>query len=144
MPAAAARRLVPRGDSMAGRRARTNAAARRSPSLARAVRGLASVVATAAEIGRLPPADHRPWPPPAGPWVMKQTWTNLLFAHWPLPPRVLRPLVPAGLQLETFESQAWVGITPFVLTGLRPRSMPAVPGVSEFPEINVRTYVTAG
>jgi uncharacterized protein YqjF (DUF2071 family) len=75
---------------------------------------------------------------------MAQTWRNLLFAHWPLSPRVLRPLIPAGLTLESFESQAWVGITPFVITGLRPRAMPALPGVSQFPEINVRTYVTAG
>jgi uncharacterized protein YqjF (DUF2071 family) len=129
---------------MAGRRPHTAGAARPSPSLTGALRGLKAAVAAAVEIGRLPPADHRPWPPPDDPWIMKQTWRNLLFAHWPLPARVLRPLVPAGLQLETFEAQAWLGITPFVLTGLRPRAAPAIPGVSEFPEINVRTYVTAG
>ena len=43
-----------------------------------------------------------------------------------------------------FEGQAWVGITPFVLSGLRPRAAPAIPGLSRFPEINVRTYVTTG
>jgi uncharacterized protein YqjF (DUF2071 family) len=75
---------------------------------------------------------------------MAQTWRNLLFAHWPVPPRALRPLIPAGLTLQMLDGQAWLGITPFVLTGLRPRAMPALPGVSEFPEINVRTYVTAG
>lgn len=75
------------------------------------------------------------------PWIMHQTWQDLLFAHWPLPERALRPLVPAGLTLQTFEGQAWLGITPFVLTGLRPRALPAVPGLSQFPEINVRTYV---
>lgn len=75
---------------------------------------------------------------------MAQTWRNLLFAHWRMPPRTLRPLVPAGLTLQTFDGDAWLGITPFVVTGLRPRAVPAIPGVSEFPEINVRTYVTAG
>jgi uncharacterized protein YqjF (DUF2071 family) len=75
---------------------------------------------------------------------MAQTWRSLLFAHWPVAPRVLRPLLPAGLTLESFASQAWVGITPFVLTGLRLRATPALPGVSRFLEINVRTYVTAG
>jgi hypothetical protein len=73
---------------------------------------------------------------------MAQTWRNLLFAHWPVERRALRPLVPAGLTLQTFDGQAWLGITPFVLTGLRPRALPALPGVSQFPEINVRTYVT--
>jgi uncharacterized protein len=75
---------------------------------------------------------------------MTQTWRDLLFAHWPLPEHALRPLIPAGLTLETFDGQAWVGITAFVLTGLRPRAVPGIPGVSRFPEINVRTYVTAG
>jgi len=75
---------------------------------------------------------------------MAQTWSNLLFAHWPVPPRALRPLIPAGLILQIFDGEAWLGITPFVLIGLRARGMPAMPGVSQFPEINVRTYVTAG
>jgi uncharacterized protein YqjF (DUF2071 family) len=75
---------------------------------------------------------------------MAQTWSNLLFAHWPVRPGALRPLLPAGLTLQLFDGEAWLGITPFVLTGLRPRALPALPGVSRFPEINVRTYVTAG
>jgi uncharacterized protein YqjF (DUF2071 family) len=74
---------------------------------------------------------------------MRQTWRHLLFAHWPVPPESLRRLVPAGLELQTFEGRAWIGTTPFVLTGLRPRALPALPGLSTFPEINVRTYVTA-
>lgn len=75
---------------------------------------------------------------------MFQRWRDLLFAHWPVPAESLRRLVPAGLTLQEFEGRAWVGITPFVLTGLRPRAMPAIPGLSRFPEINVRTYVSAG
>jgi uncharacterized protein len=75
---------------------------------------------------------------------MAQTWQSLLFAHWPLPVEALRPLVPRGLTVQTFDGQAWIGITPFVLTGLRLRATPAIPGVSRFPEINVRTYVTDG
>ena len=105
---------------------------------------LGAVARAIAGAGDLPPAGHRPWPPPARPWIMVQSWRNLLFAHWPVPTPVLRPLIPAGLDLQTFEDQAWVGITPFVLAGLRPRAMPAVVGLSRFPEINVRTYVTAG
>ena len=74
---------------------------------------------------------------------MAQTWRNLLFAHWPVPSRPLSHLIPPGLTLQTFDRHAWVGITPFVLTGLRARATPAIAGVSEFPELNVRTYVTA-
>jgi uncharacterized protein YqjF (DUF2071 family) len=73
---------------------------------------------------------------------MAQTWRNLLFAHWRVRGGTLRPLVPQGLGLQTFDGDAWLGITPFMLTGLRPRAAPAIPGLSEFPEINVRTYVT--
>ena len=58
-------------------------------------------------------AAHRPWPPPARPWVITQTWTDLLFAHWPVPPQTLRTLIPAGLELDTFDGQAWVGVIPF-------------------------------
>lgn len=84
--------------------------------------------------------EHRPWPLPDGPWVMEQTWHDLLFAHWPLSPDVLRPLVPAQLPLDTYQGQCWVGVVPFWMR-IRPRGMPAIPGLSEFPELNVRTYV---
>jgi uncharacterized protein YqjF (DUF2071 family) len=77
---------------------------------------------------------------PALPWIMVQTWQNLLFAHWPVAAEALRPLVP--LPLDTFDGQAWVGVTPFYLTGLHPRGVPPLPLISHFPELNVRTYVT--
>lgn len=86
----------------------------------------------------------RPWPLPSRPWVMAQTWRRLLFAHWPVAERTIRPLVPDALTLETFDGSAWIGVTPFLLTDLRLRALPAIPGLSGFPEINVRTYVTAG
>ncbi len=86
--------------------------------------------------------DHRPWPLPARPWVMTQTWTNLLFAHWPLPPDIIRPLVPPMLPLDLYDGRAWVAVAPFSISGLRMRGMPALPVISRFPELNVRTYVT--
>ena len=94
------------------------------------------------ESDRLPPDDHRPWPIPREPWVMAQTWDDLLFAHWPLAPARLRALVPAGLTLDTFDGSAWLAVTPFRVRGLRLHGLPAVPGLSDFNEINVRTYVT--
>ncbi|QBD76525.1 DUF2071 domain-containing protein [Ktedonosporobacter rubrisoli] len=85
---------------------------------------------------------HRPFPLPAGPWVMTQIWHHLLFANWPLPPEMVRPLVPSQLSLDTFEGQAWISIVPFYMTYVRPRGVPSVPGISRFPELNVRTYVS--
>jgi uncharacterized protein len=85
--------------------------------------------------------DHRPWPLPEGPWIQEQTWGNILFAHWPVPPEAVRPLVPDKLELDTWEGEAWVGITPICITGLRLRGTPALPLLSTFPEVDVRTYV---
>ena len=87
--------------------------------------------------------DHRPWPLPVGPWVMMQSWHDLLFAHWPIPVDVMRALVPPALELDTFDGSAWVGVVPFRMSGVRPRLLPAVPWLSAFPELNVRTYVKA-
>jgi uncharacterized protein len=87
---------------------------------------------------------HRPWPLPQGPWVMRQTWDRLLFAHWPVHFDALRPLVPAALELDRYDREAWLGIVPFLMRNVRPRLLSAVPWLSAFPELNVRTYVTGG
>jgi hypothetical protein len=81
-------------------------------------------------------------PVPQRPWVLKQSWNDLLFAHWPVAQDRLRELVPRYLELDTYESQAWVSVTPFRLTDMSPRGLPALPWISSFNEINVRTYVT--
>ena len=92
----------------------------------------------------LPNMAHRPWPPPTRPWVLAMQWHDLLFLHWPVPPAVLRPAIPPALTLETFEGTAWLGVTPFRMAGTRLRLLPPLPWCSAFPELNVRTYVTAG
>jgi uncharacterized protein YqjF (DUF2071 family) len=76
------------------------------------------------------------------PPLMRQTWRHLLFAHWPVPPELLRPYLPAGLEVDTFEGQAWLGVVPFTMSGIRPLGLPAVPGLSRLHELNVRTYAT--
>jgi uncharacterized protein len=86
---------------------------------------------------------HRPWPLPAGGWVMAQIWHDLLFAHWPVPQAILRPRIPAQLAVDTFDGQGWLGVVPFRMSGVRLRGTSRVPWLSAFPELNVRTYVVA-
>jgi len=78
------------------------------------------------------------------PVAMFQRWERLLFAHWRVEASVLRPQLPSGLSLDLYDGEAWVAVTPFEITRLRLRGLPPLPGASRFPELNVRTYVTAG
>jgi uncharacterized protein YqjF (DUF2071 family) len=87
---------------------------------------------------------HRPWAMPGGPWVMTQTWHDLLFAHWLMDPAHLRAKVPHEFELDLFDNSAWLGIVPFHMTNVAPRGVPSMPWISAFPELNVRTYVRVG
>ena len=73
---------------------------------------------------------------------MRQIWHDLLFAHWPIGLKIMRALVPPELPLDIFEGSCWLAIAPFHMSGIRARGLPAFPGLSRFPELNVRTYVT--
>ena len=90
------------------------------------------------------PAELSPrcYPSPTSPWVMAQSWHDLLFMHWPVDPVQLAKVLPPQLPLDTFEGQAYLAVVPFRMSGVRPRLFPPVPGLSAFPELNVRTYVT--
>lgn len=85
---------------------------------------------------------NRSWPVPSRPWIMAQTWHDLLFMHWPIPIEQMRAVVPDILPLDTFADQAWIGVVPFRMSGIRARGLPLIPGTSAFLELNVRTYVT--
>ena len=100
-------------------------------------------IAAAASHGKvLDENEHRPWPLPDAPWIMGQSWERLLFAHWRVPLDQLREVVHPKIPIDTFDGDAWVGITPFTVTGFHVRGTPPPPGVSSFHEINVRTYAT--
>lgn len=86
--------------------------------------------------------DHRTAPMPSGPWIMLQKWHDLLFAHWAVPAETIRHLVPKRLDLDLRDGTAWVGVIPFWMSDVRFRGTPPMPGLSTFPELNVRTYVT--
>ncbi len=72
---------------------------------------------------------------------MLQIWRSLTFLHWRYDATTIASILPRGLTLDTFDGSAWVGLVPFVLTGVQPYGFPALPWISEFPETNVRTYV---
>lgn len=78
---------------------------------------------------------------PAGPPVMYQRWEDLLFLHWEWSPGELQGTLPPGLRVDTHHGKAYLGIVPFKMRAIRPRFLPAVPGVSNFLELNLRTYV---
>jgi uncharacterized protein len=86
--------------------------------------------------------EHRPWPLPKDPWIMTQDWDDLLFIHWAVPVEAMRQIVPSVLPLDTFDGKAWIGVVPFGISSFRPRWVVPIPGLSYFPELNVRTYVT--
>jgi uncharacterized protein len=88
--------------------------------------------------------EHRLYPPPPTPWIMTQTWLELLFAHWTVPADQIRSRLPSTLELDLHEGSAYIGVVPFRMSNVRLRGTPAVGGLSEFLELNVRTYVTAG
>jgi len=73
--------------------------------------------------------------------VMFQRWRSLLFLHWSVNPRKIQATLPSGLFVDTFEDRAYLGIVPFLMEGVRPRFCPPVTGLSNFPELNLRTYV---
>lgn len=79
---------------------------------------------------------------PAGSVAGYQTWSDLLFVHWRIPAVELRPLLPTSVEIDEWDESAWVGLVLFHMSGVRPWWFPALPGVSEFHETNVRTYVT--
>ncbi len=84
---------------------------------------------------------HRPWPMPRAPWVMTQSWHDLLFAHWRVDVSALRQAVPEAFDLDLFDGDAWIGVVPFQMRNVGLRATPVLPWISAFPELNVRTYV---
>ncbi len=98
--------------------------------------------ATASEI--LARVEHRPWPIASGPWIMRQRWHELLFAHVPIDADRMRAAIPRELELDTFEGRAWLGVVPFRMSDIRFRGAPKIPGASAFAELNLRTYVNYG
>lgn len=73
--------------------------------------------------------------------VMRQDWHHLLFLHWEVPAASLEPHLPRGLEVDTFEDRAFVGLIPFTINHVHPKGLPPIPSASRFHETNLRTYV---
>lgn len=84
---------------------------------------------------------HRPFEMPKGNWVYYQEWNRVIFLHWEVPYDVLRKLVPADLDLDNFDGKYYVSVVPFTMEKIRPKYLPSVSFISDFDEINIRTYV---
>lgn len=87
---------------------------------------------------------HRPFPYPTDKWAFYQEWKEVLFLHWKIPYDVLRKAVPENLKLDNFQGNFYVSLVPFSMINVRPRYLPSFPMVSDFHEINLRTYIHMG
>jgi len=85
--------------------------------------------------------DHRPWPLPSTRHHWRQSWHDLMFAHWRIDAAALRPLVPDALEVQEWDGSSWIAVVPFRMTDVMLRRLPSLPWVSAFPELNVRVYV---
>ena len=75
------------------------------------------------------------------PMIMHQRWEDLLFLHWRISAERIQETLPADLTVDTFQGDAWLGLSPFFMRDVRVVGTPALPWFSNFLELNVRTYV---
>lgn len=87
---------------------------------------------------------HRPWDLPVGQWRYYQEWNDAVFLHWKVPVEVLQQLVPRELELDLHQGEAWVSVVAFTMEKIRPYGLPSLSLISDFHEVNVRTYVKKG
>lgn len=85
--------------------------------------------------------EHRPWKMPTSQWKFYQEWNNAIFLHYQVELIDLEKFVPKELEIDLFEGKAWVSVVAFTMENIRPRNLPSFPPVSNFDEINIRTYV---
>ena len=84
---------------------------------------------------------HRPWPLPNSKWRYYQEWNDVVFLHWKVDTNELTRWVPRELEIESYDGNAWVSVVAFSMENVRLRNFPAFPPISNFHEINIRTYV---
>lgn len=84
---------------------------------------------------------HRPWDMPTDSWRFYQEWNNAIFLHWQVELADLEEFVPKELEIDLFEGKPWISVVAFTMEKIRPKHLPSFPPISNFDEINIRTYV---
>jgi len=85
--------------------------------------------------------EHRPWKLPTEKWSFYQEWNNAIFLHWQVELTELEKFVPKDLEIDLFEGNPWISVVAFTMENIRPKNLPPFPPISDFDEINIRTYV---
>lgn len=85
--------------------------------------------------------NHRPWKIPNENWKFYQEWNNAIFLHWQVELSELKKFVPKELEIDLFDGKPWISVVAFTMEKIRPKNLPAFPPISDFDEINIRTYV---
>ena len=85
--------------------------------------------------------EHRPWKIPTENWKFYQEWNNAIFLHWQVELNELKKFVPKELEIDLFEGKPWISLVAFTMEKIRPKNLPSFPPISDFHEINIRTYV---
>lgn len=85
--------------------------------------------------------EHRPWKIPSENWKFYQEWSHAIFLHWQVELTELEKFVPKELEIDLFDGKPWVSVVAFTMEKIRPKNLPSFPPISNFDEINIRTYV---
>lgn len=88
--------------------------------------------------------NHRPWDIPTESWKYYQEWNNAIFLHWQVELQELQKFVPEELEIDLFEGKPWVSVVAFTMEKIRPKNLPSFKPISNFDEINIRTYIKSG
>lgn len=86
-------------------------------------------------------SGHRTWEMPSKSWRFYQEWNNAIFLHWQVELSELEKFVPKELEIDLFEGKPWVSVVAFTMEKIRLKNLPSFPPISDFDEINVRTYI---
>ena len=84
---------------------------------------------------------HRPFKAPKRSWKFYQEWNKAIFMHWEIEPKLITSLLPRGLELDTINGKTWVSLVAFDMNNIGVRSLPKMPHISDFHEINIRVYI---
>jgi len=87
--------------------------------------------------------DHRPWALPTNAWQFYQEWNDVIFLHYEVALEDLLTFVPKDLNIDLYEGRAWISLVAFTMEKVRPKYLHPFPPISNFYELNVRTYVSS-